>query len=231
MPTRHRSIKKVRRDRLRGFIDSRLIEAMGHPVREHILAVLNERVASPTEIGDEIGLDVSAFYKHVQTLDRLGFIECVGSRRSRGFIERFYRAKATLYFDDEAWRRLPSTIRTDVCTDLLHSIAEEAGGALAAGKLGKGSPEHVSWMPGLFDERGQREAMEILGDALSRLMEVRRDSSARLSETGEEGIQMTFALIGFEADRSSPPPREQGDPTKRPPAPARGRRRSRASVR
>jgi len=231
MPIRHRSIKKVRRDRLRGFIDPRLIEAMGHPVREHILAVLNERVASPTEIGDEIGLDVSAFYKHVQTLERLGFIECVGSRRSRGFIERFYRAKATLYFDDEAWRRLPPTIREDVCTDLLQSISKEACAAIAAGKLGKGSADHVSWTPGLVDVRGQREAMEILEDALSRLMEVRRESSTRLSETGEEGIQMTFALIGFEADRSSPPPRREGDPPKAPPAPARERKRRRASAR
>ena len=83
MPIRHTSIKEVRKDRLKGFMDRRLIEAMGHPVREHILAVLNERPASPTEIGDELELDVSAFYKHVQVLERLGCIECVGTRRVR----------------------------------------------------------------------------------------------------------------------------------------------------
>lgn len=44
---------------LKTFMDRRLIRALGHPVREHILAVLNERIASSKEIGDEIGADVS----------------------------------------------------------------------------------------------------------------------------------------------------------------------------
>jgi len=60
---RYTSIKKIRKDRLKKFIDSRLITALGHPVREHLLAVFGERIASTSEIGDEIELDVSAFYK------------------------------------------------------------------------------------------------------------------------------------------------------------------------
>jgi DNA-binding transcriptional ArsR family regulator len=53
-------------DELKTFFDRRLIEALGHPVREHILAVLNERIASASEIGEEIGADVSSFYHHVE---------------------------------------------------------------------------------------------------------------------------------------------------------------------
>jgi len=71
-PIRHKSIKEVRKDRLKSFVDRRLIEALRHEVREHILAVLNERVASTVEIGDEIELDVTAFYKQVQILEELG---------------------------------------------------------------------------------------------------------------------------------------------------------------
>src|SRR5262245_46915075 len=132
MPIRHTSIKEVRRDRLRGFMDRRLVHAIGHPVREHILAVLNERQASPTEIGDELELDVSAFYKHVQVLERLGCIECVGTRPVRGVHERIFRATSTLSFDEEAWQRVPATLRADVWVDLLRRLCNDVTGALLA---------------------------------------------------------------------------------------------------
>ena len=103
MPIRHTSIKEVSQGPVEGVHGSPPRPAFGHPVREHILAVLNERQASPTEIGDELELDVSAFYKHVQVLERLGCIECVDTRRVRGVHERIFRATATLSFDDEAW--------------------------------------------------------------------------------------------------------------------------------
>ena len=37
------------------YIDQRLIKALGHPVRVHALAILNERVASPNEIVEGAG--------------------------------------------------------------------------------------------------------------------------------------------------------------------------------
>lgn len=47
-----KSMRELREgDGLKTFFDRRLIKALGHPIREHILAVLNERVASAREIG------------------------------------------------------------------------------------------------------------------------------------------------------------------------------------
>lgn len=203
MPTRHTSIKMVREDRLRGFMDRRLVHAVGHPIREHILAVLNERAASATEIGDELELDVSAFYKHVQVLERLGCIECVGTRKTRGVTERIFRAKVTFYFDDEAWLRLPPTFRIDVCASLLQGIGKDAHGALQAGKLCGGETEHVSSSPGLVDLRGRDEIFALLDDTLKRLLAVQWASAERLLESGEEGIPMTVSLLGYETDPDS----------------------------
>ena len=209
MPIRHTSIKEVRGDRLKGFMDRRLVHAIGHPVREHILAVLNERAASPTEIGDELELDVSAFYKHVQVLEQLGCIECVGTRRVRGVHERIFRATSTLSFDDEAWQRVPPTLRADVWADLLRRLCNDVTGALLDGRLGGGSPEHVSWTPGRVDGRGRGEIHAILEDALSRVLAVQRESAARLRESGEQGIPVSVAILGYEAARDAPaaPPR------------------------
>ncbi|MGE5281145.1 MAG: ArsR/SmtB family transcription factor [Chloroflexota bacterium] len=198
-------------DRLKGFMDRRLVHAMGHPIREHILAVLNERAASPTEIGDELELDVSAFYKHVQVLEQLGCIECIGIRKSRGFQERIFRAKTTLFFDDDDWLRLPPTFRVDVCGGLLQGICKDVGGALRAGTLGNGKGEHVSRSPGLVDERGREELLEILDDALSRVQTVQRESGERLRESGEEGVTVTISMLGYESAGSYEPEGEEGD--------------------
>jgi hypothetical protein len=203
MPIRHTSIKEVRRDRLKGFMDRRLVHAIGHPVREHILAVLNERQASPTEIGDELELDVSAFYKHVQVLERLGCIECVGTRRVRGVHERIFRATSTLSFDDETWQRVPVTLRVDVWADLLRRLCDDVTGALLDGRLGGGSPEHVSFTPGLVDVQGRDEVFAVLEDALSRVRAVQRESAARLRESGEQGIPVTVAMLGYQAERGA----------------------------
>jgi len=203
MPIRHMSIKRVRKDRLKKFVDERLITALKHPIRAHILAVLNERVASTKEIGDEIELDVSVFYKHVQLLQKLGCIECVETRTVRGAKEHFFRATATLFFDDRNWQRLPATVKHDIAADLAHSIYEDALRALSAAKLGAGEPEHLSWTPGVLDARGRRESIKLLDQTLKGLTEIQRASNCRLAKSGETGIPMTTAILGFEADRPS----------------------------
>lgn len=74
-----RSVKDViAGGKLKTFIDRRLIKALAHPLREHCLAVFNERVASTSDIGREIDLDVPAFYHHVEVLEELGCVERVG---------------------------------------------------------------------------------------------------------------------------------------------------------
>jgi len=107
-----KTIKQVIAEgRLKRFIDRRLIKALGHPIREHILAVCNERIASATEIGKEIGLEVERFHHHVEVLEECGCIEKVESKPRRGANEHFYRAKMTALFDDRAYRQLPASLK------------------------------------------------------------------------------------------------------------------------
>lgn len=50
--------------------------------------MLNERIASGKEIGNELGADVSSFYHHIEELERLDCIERIETRRRRGVDER-----------------------------------------------------------------------------------------------------------------------------------------------
>src|SRR4051812_38057573 len=131
-------------DELKTFFDRRLTEALGHPVREHILAVLNERIASASEIGEELGADVSSFYHHVEELEKLGCIERVKTKRRRGAREHFFRAKRTVFFDDEAWRRMPASLREDVEVSSLQLLFDDVLGALSTGTLDARDDRHVS---------------------------------------------------------------------------------------
>jgi len=202
-------------DELKTFFDRRLIKALCHPVREHILAVLNERIASAREIGEEIGGDVSSFYHHVEELERLGCIERVTTERRRGANEHFFQAKRTVFFDDEAWRRIPATMRADLATRFVQAIFDDATAALESGTLTRRGDEHVSWTPGDFDEAGWKEATELMAQTLERLTVIQKESSDRLAESGDECVSGTVGILAFETSPSS----HREGPIERGPAP------------
>jgi hypothetical protein len=198
MPIRHKSIKMVRKDRLKKFIDRRLIEALHHPIREHVLAVTNERPASMVEIGDELGLDVVAFNKQVKVLEELGFIELVATRPARGGTEHFYRAKRTVFFDDSEWQDVPASLKTDIDVGFVQSLINDLATSFKAGTYNARHDTHTSWTPAVFDRRGWKEAMQLLEATLIRLLVIQKQSNLRILRTGEPGIPATIGILGFE---------------------------------
>lgn len=183
----------------RRLLDPLLIKALGHPVREHILAVLNERIASATEIGEELGADVSAFYHHVEELERLGCIEKVATRRRRGANEHFYRAKRALFFDDTAWRRLPATLKADISTSFLQNVFGDAVAAIEASTFDARDDRHLSWTTGWLSASGWRRMTALVNDTLEQLIEIRDESACELAKSGEKGIPATIAIMAFES--------------------------------
>ena len=188
---------------LKTFFDRRLIEALGHPVREHILAVLNERDASGSDIGTELGSDVSAFYHHIEQLEKLGCIERVRTLSKRGAREHVFRAKSTVFFDDEALRNLPASLRSDLTTSFVQRMFDEVVAALklGSGSLSRDGSEHVSWMPVRLDEKGWREATRLLDETLLRLSEIQQESAGRLADEEAEPVEAGIAMLAFEAAR------------------------------
>jgi len=189
-------------DELKTFFDRRLIEALGHPVREHILAVLNERIASASEIAEELGADVSSFYHHVEELEKLGCIERVETRRRRGAREHFFQARASLFFDDAAWQKLPNTLKGDQTVSSLQFLFDEVVAALEEGTFNARKNPHASWMPCLLDTQGWDEATTLMNQTLDGLMAIREAAALRLAETGEKGIRATTGILAFESPSS-----------------------------
>jgi len=79
---------------------------VSHPVRARALAVLNQRVASPSELAAEQDAIVSDVAYHVRVLRELGMIKLVSTRQVRGATQHFYRSVAPPHLDDKLWGKL-----------------------------------------------------------------------------------------------------------------------------
>src|ERR671939_692725 len=72
--------------------DPRIIKALTHPLRIQILAALDERTASPSELADELKAPLGNVSYHVRQLAALGLIKLVKRTPRRGAIEHHYKA-------------------------------------------------------------------------------------------------------------------------------------------
>ena len=67
-----------------------MVKALAHPLRVRVLEALEDRTASPSELADELGANLSLLSYHVRKLEELGMIELVRKAPRRGAIEHFY---------------------------------------------------------------------------------------------------------------------------------------------
>jgi DNA-binding transcriptional ArsR family regulator len=75
------------------MIDPRLVQALAHPLRVEILAILSERVASPNHLSVQLETDLTHVAYHTRTLNEFGCLTLVDTRQRRGATEHFYRAR------------------------------------------------------------------------------------------------------------------------------------------
>ena len=78
-------------------------------MRVRALTVLNQRVASPSELAAEQEAPVGDVAYHVRVLRELGMIQLVSTRQVRGATQHFYRSVAPSHLDDELWGKLLAT--------------------------------------------------------------------------------------------------------------------------
>ncbi|HEX5711763.1 MAG TPA: winged helix-turn-helix domain-containing protein [Solirubrobacterales bacterium] len=185
--------------RTKSAIDPRLVKALGHPVRNDALSILNERVASPNEIAQELGEHVGHVSYHVNVLKNCECIELVDTAPRRGAVEHYYRATARAFLNVDEWSSLPSSVRTGMSSSLMQTVINDASEALKAGTLDQREDRHFSWTPMLVDEDGWKELTEVLEGTLERVFEIQAASAGRLAEADEEGVPVSVAMLGFEA--------------------------------
>jgi DNA-binding transcriptional ArsR family regulator len=184
-------------------LDPRVIKALGHPLRQSILLILNERVASPMEIARQLDEPIGNVAYHTKTLERLGMVELVKTEPARGATEHFYRAAARPLLDDQHWAQLPLSVRRELFDGTLQRIWDHTVAA-AAGDGFDDDRAHVSWTKLELDDQAYDELADELAAMLDRAMEIHAEAAARLAAVpAEEREAQKTELAIMHFDRAS----------------------------
>jgi hypothetical protein len=186
-----------------GVVDRRLAKALSHPLRAHVLTILNERVASPNQIAGELDEPLGNVSYHVKTLAEMGCIELVRTEPRRGAIEHFYRAVVRPFFSDQDWKRLPPSARQGISDATLQLIWEDTSDALSAGTFDRRTDRHLSRSPLVLDEQGWEQVNDLLLEMMNRVMEIEAESAKRRAADGEAGMNTKMVLMHFESSGSA----------------------------
>lgn len=181
------------------LVDQRLVKALAHPLRVQILAILNERVASPNRLAQKLGEGLSQVSYHVKVLRDYDCIELVRTVPRRGAVEHFYRGTRRAHLTNRDWTELPQELKGGVSATVLETFMEKAVRALEAGTLDARDDSYLSWIPVVVDEEGWGEIAEIMGETMERIFAAQTKSAARMVESKEEGLTATVAVASFES--------------------------------
>jgi DNA-binding transcriptional ArsR family regulator len=179
-------------------VDQRLVKALAHPLRVEILTILNERMASPNELSKELEEGLSQVSYHVKVLKDFECIEMVKTEPRRGAVEHYYRATSRAYLTDRDWESLPDSVKPGMSASGLKMIVDDVVSAINAGTFNSRDDVHMSKTPGVVDEQGWSESVDLMNETLDRLIKVHEASAKRLAKSGGDGIPATAVLMNFE---------------------------------
>ena len=184
-------------------VDQRLVKALAHELRVEILAILNERIASPNELAKELDEGLSQVSYHVKVLRQYKCIELVKTEPRRGAVEHYYRATSRAFLSDRDWRELPASVRPGLSADLVQAVVDDAVAALEGETFDSRDNRHLSWTPLVVDEQGWGELTQALEETLERVLKIQAESGKRLAKASEAGVPASVAMLGYEVPASS----------------------------
>ena len=183
--------------------DPRLVKALAHPLRIRILAILEDRVASPSEIAEQLDAPLGNVSYHVRQLSELGLISLVRETPVRGTLEHHYKAEIRPRITDKAWSAAPDIVKHATVSATLEQIGVNVNRAAGDGGFSKDNA-HLSRIPLVLDSEGWNEIAGELNGLLDRVERIQRAANKRLLKADHQGeirgevVSMLFETL--EAD-------------------------------
>jgi DNA-binding transcriptional ArsR family regulator len=180
-----------------GVSDPLLIKALAHPMRPRILGLLDERVASPRELSDELGAPLQNVSYHVGELTKLGLIKLVRTTPRRGAIEHHYTAVAAPYVSKEAWGELPPIVRRRMTAAGLAEMFKQINEAAAGGGF-VADDTHLSRTRLVLDAQGRKALAKELEATMRRVHRIHEQARQRLGTNREAEQRMSLVILPFD---------------------------------
>ena len=202
--------------------DPRYVKALGHPLRVRILALLQERTASPRELAQWLDATLGTVSYHVRTLHDFGLIELVRTSQVRGAIAHHYRAKVRPRVSDEAWASAAPIVKQAAVGATLQTVDDYARASAAAGGFDRGEA-HLTRTNLRLDAKGWQAAAKACQKLIAELARIEEAASKRLAKDPHADgvsdaavVQMLFEAVKLtQPDPDAPAGRTQGKARRR----------------
>jgi hypothetical protein len=178
-------------------VEQIVAKAFAHPLRVQILIILNERVASPNLLSQELDQSLNLVAYHVRVLEKYDCIELVDTKQRRGATEHFYRATRRQFLSDAEWARMPEALRPGLSGAMLKAVFDDIEEAVSKGTFDELEDRHLSRVPMVVDRQGWGDVATLLEGTLNRLLEIQAEASERIANGDEPGMLTKVEMLHF----------------------------------
>jgi DNA-binding transcriptional ArsR family regulator len=184
--------------------DPRYVKAISHPLRVRILAMLQERTASPSQLSEWLGATLGTTAYHVRALHKLGLIELADETRVRGAIEHHYRAGIRPMISEEAWAQAPPIAKQAAIGSSLQMIDQYATKSAAQGGFDR-AEAHLSRTSIEIDAKGWEQLNKAALKFVEQVEKIEQASKERQAKKphAEPVGNAAVVVMAFEAARLS----------------------------
>ena len=178
--------------------DPRIAKAYAHPLRIHILGLLDDRIASPSEIATEVNAPLTHVSYHVRQLAGLGLIRLVRTTPRRGAVEHHYTANIRPKVTDDAWGQIPEVVKKNLVAGWVQQTGAHVADAVKGGGFDRENA-HMSRSAFDLDEKGFNAIAKELNKTLERIERIGAEAKARIEKDPDTAtFRATTALMLFE---------------------------------
>jgi DNA-binding transcriptional ArsR family regulator len=178
--------------------DPRYLKALAHPLRIRILALLEERQASPVQLSVHLEATLGTVAYHVRTLEALGLIEMVATHQRRGATEHVYAAREHPRASDAAWNQAAPITKQVLMSSMLAQAGQYATQSAAGGGFDR-ADAHATRTALKLDQRGWSELAAATQKWLAQVEKIEAETRKRVERTGEQPFDVGLIILLFEA--------------------------------
>ncbi len=174
--------------------DPDLAKALAHPLRTRILAALDGRTASPSELADELGASLGVVSYHVRRLEALGFLKLVKREPRRGAVEHYYSTTGRPRITNAAWGKMPAIVKDAS----IKAAIDQIGAYVAAGAAEGGfnaDDAHITRNPVIVDSKGWHALARELDNLVERIEKIEAASRQRLARAAHADEQAATVVL------------------------------------
>ncbi|MEA2308452.1 MAG: hypothetical protein QOG86_929 [Thermoleophilaceae bacterium] len=177
--------------------DPRIAKAYAHPLRIHILSMLDDRVASPSEIAGELDAPLTHVSYHVRQLASLGLIKLVRTTPRRGAVEHHYTAQIRPKITDDTWGRTPEIVKKNIVSGWVQQLGAHVNAGAEEGGFER-EEAHMTRSAYTLDDKGWKAISRELLRALEKVEKLGAEASERVKKDPESGFRATTVIMHFE---------------------------------